>query len=115
MREVAPQVGLEPTTLRLTAECSAIELLRNTLAARKTLRNARTNFITKRCERGQGDVRTASVSIWSAPTCRRFNRRQSSQLWKRAITWRQAGTQSGDKSPHSKLRHLSEKRVPSRR
>ena len=25
---VAPQVGLEPTTLRLTAECSAIELLR---------------------------------------------------------------------------------------
>ena len=27
--EMAPQVGLEPTTLRLTAECSAIELLRN--------------------------------------------------------------------------------------
>jgi len=26
---VAPQVGLEPTTLRLTAGCSAIELLRN--------------------------------------------------------------------------------------
>ena len=26
----APQVGLEPTTTRLTAECSAIELLRNT-------------------------------------------------------------------------------------
>lgn len=25
---MAPQVGLEPTTLRLTAECSAIELLR---------------------------------------------------------------------------------------
>ena len=25
-----PQVGLEPTTTRLTAECSAIELLRNT-------------------------------------------------------------------------------------
>ena len=24
-----PQVGLEPTTLRLTAECSAIELLRH--------------------------------------------------------------------------------------
>jgi hypothetical protein len=28
---MAPQVGLEPTTLRLTAECSAIELLRNTV------------------------------------------------------------------------------------
>ena len=27
---MAPEVGLEPTTLRLTAECSAIELLRNT-------------------------------------------------------------------------------------
>ena len=27
--KVAPQVGLEPTTTRLTAECSAIELLRN--------------------------------------------------------------------------------------
>ena len=25
---MAPRVGLEPTTLRLTAECSAIELLR---------------------------------------------------------------------------------------
>ena len=25
---MAPQVGLEPTTLRLTAECSTIELLR---------------------------------------------------------------------------------------
>src|SRR5208282_1532781 len=29
---MAPQVGLEPTTLRLTAECSAIELLRNMAA-----------------------------------------------------------------------------------
>ena len=27
-KAVAPQVGLEPTTLRLTAECSTIELLR---------------------------------------------------------------------------------------
>jgi hypothetical protein len=26
---MAPEVGLEPTTLRLTAECSAIELLRS--------------------------------------------------------------------------------------
>jgi hypothetical protein len=28
-KELAPQVGLEPTTLRLTAECSTIELLRS--------------------------------------------------------------------------------------
>jgi hypothetical protein len=27
--KLAPQVGLEPTTLRLTAGCSAIELLRS--------------------------------------------------------------------------------------
>jgi hypothetical protein len=29
VKKLAPQVGLEPTTLRLTAECSAIELLRS--------------------------------------------------------------------------------------
>ena len=34
---VAPQVGLEPTTLRLTAECSAIELLRNKRLGREAL------------------------------------------------------------------------------
>ena len=34
--KMAPQVGLEPTTLRLTAECSAIELLRNGWAAEHT-------------------------------------------------------------------------------
>jgi hypothetical protein len=28
LANMAPEVGLEPTTLRLTAECSAIELLR---------------------------------------------------------------------------------------
>src|SRR5215469_4210566 len=31
MKRMAPQVGLEPTTLRLTAGCSAIELLRSEL------------------------------------------------------------------------------------
>jgi hypothetical protein len=33
---VAPQAGLEPATLRLTAECSAIELLRNSVRRRCT-------------------------------------------------------------------------------
>jgi hypothetical protein len=33
---VAPEVGLEPTTLRLTAECSAIELLRIAWKAQAT-------------------------------------------------------------------------------
>jgi hypothetical protein len=32
-KRLAPQVGLEPTTLRLTAECSTIELLRSGQAA----------------------------------------------------------------------------------
>ncbi|MCU1314240.1 MAG: hypothetical protein JWM54_1997 [Acidobacteriaceae bacterium] len=32
---MAPQVGLEPTTLRLTAECSAIELLRSVMCFRR--------------------------------------------------------------------------------
>ncbi len=31
-KRMAPQVGLEPTTLRLTAGCSAIELLRSVCA-----------------------------------------------------------------------------------
>ena len=35
---MAPQVGLEPTTLRLTAGCSAIELLRSVGALATTLR-----------------------------------------------------------------------------
>ena len=40
--KLAPQVGLEPTTLRLTAECSTIELLRSnvSLPFKQTLRRA---------------------------------------------------------------------------
>ena len=34
LKNLAPQVGLEPTTLRLTAECSTIELLRSALKDR---------------------------------------------------------------------------------
>ena len=33
--ELAPQVGFEPTTLRLTAGCSTLELLRNSRLAAK--------------------------------------------------------------------------------
>src|SRR5258708_3494462 len=43
---MAPQVGLEPTTLRLTAGCSAIELLRSEqLALRR--RSSRLNVFLK--------------------------------------------------------------------
>ena len=37
---LAPEVGLEPTTLRLTAECSAIELLRSVLGRERLTRCA---------------------------------------------------------------------------
>ena len=53
--KLAPQVGLEPTTPRLTAGCSAIELLRN-----KRPRIARnyalgaTNFYIRRVRERQG-------------------------------------------------------------
>lgn len=33
---VAPRVGFEPTTLRLTAGCSAVELPRNLVAVKDT-------------------------------------------------------------------------------
>src|SRR5688572_13011509 len=51
---MAPQVGLEPTTLRLTAECSAIELLRNKRPhiGCETMWRARSAFYNKWiCER----------------------------------------------------------------
>jgi hypothetical protein len=34
-KRMAPQVGLEPTTLRLTAGCSAFELLRSEQSSAK--------------------------------------------------------------------------------
>jgi len=49
---LAPQVGLEPTTLRLTAECSAIELLRSVVlfnASSKVAERKRYVKIFPRC------------------------------------------------------------------
>jgi hypothetical protein len=37
LNNLAPQVGLEPTTLRLTAECSTIELLRSNTGGQTSL------------------------------------------------------------------------------
>ena len=39
--DLAPQVGFEPTTLRLTAECSTVELLRNRRAGLQLLDHSR--------------------------------------------------------------------------
>jgi len=45
LNNLAPQVGFEPTTLRLTAECSAIELLRSITPTRtQALLLARANW-----------------------------------------------------------------------
>ena len=55
--DLAPQVGLEPTTLRLTAECSAIELLRNKrphIATKSTTCRARKAFYNKWVPERQG-------------------------------------------------------------
>jgi hypothetical protein len=48
LETMAPEVGLEPTTLRLTAECSAIELLRSVLERDMKSRCALL-VITKKC------------------------------------------------------------------
>ena len=46
---MAPQVGLEPTTLRLTAECSAIELLRNMKCGSDLLSRAVSSQVPSAC------------------------------------------------------------------
>src|SRR6185295_13685221 len=56
---LAPQVGLEPTTLRLTAECSAIELLRNKrphIAASVNYVQGAKAFYSKWVPERQGDL-----------------------------------------------------------
>src|ERR1035437_5545773 len=61
---MAPQVGLEPTTLRLTAGCSAIELLRNVAGAlRKCALNCNDESIVS-----DGPRRRQRLSPWPART-----------------------------------------------
>ena len=61
---MAPQVGLEPTTLRLTAECSAIELLRNNCGCTAIdLALGRNDFYNKGREHGQGDRFVGSAPL----------------------------------------------------
>ena len=58
---LAPQVGLEPTTTRLTAECSAIELLRNIeIRQRPTL---------------PGRVQPSTIGVQSLNFCVRYGNR----------------------------------------
>jgi hypothetical protein len=81
---LAPEVGLEPTTLRLTAECSAIELLRSVLEREDEDSHALRSFSynkyrykgqRQRCERGEpafmmrvGPLKGASTDATYIPT-----------------------------------------------
>src|SRR5262249_34461943 len=67
--KMAPQAGLEPATLRLTAGCSAIELLRN--AGRTNARgvNINTSDLPRKAQRPDAN---AARSVWTID--RRFAR-----------------------------------------
>ena len=70
---LAPQVGLEPTTLRLTAECSAIELLRN-------IHLFRTSFGISLCGMRRrstlpGRYQPSTISAWRLNFCVRYGNR----------------------------------------
>jgi hypothetical protein len=69
---MAPQVGLEPTTVRLTAECSTTELLRNIFMvglnglepSTSRLSGVRSNQLSYRPIYGAGDGnRTHDISL----------------------------------------------------
>src|ERR1700722_12777767 len=77
---MAPEVGLEPTTLRLTAECSAIELLRIAWRTQATGRLL-LNLYSKCARVGQSGViliinceQSPTPRIRFADTCRSLPR-----------------------------------------
>src|SRR6185369_12780444 len=61
LKKLAPQVGLEPTTLRLTAGCSAIELLRSGDWPRGTRRDVILSiFVTGSLVKGETPSRSSA-------------------------------------------------------
>ena len=60
---MAPQVGLEPTTLRLTAECSAIELLRNMVALARLALNYKSIVTSHEAERQTSTVESCGILV----------------------------------------------------
>src|SRR5438067_8419923 len=78
---LAPQVGLEPTTLRLTAECSAIELLRNTVTHGSKLKPCANHFYNKTLCSRQGVI---PIIREEPSTFRAFKTSASSGLGKNA-------------------------------
>src|SRR5882672_4782998 len=75
--EMAPQVGLEPTTLRLTAGCSTIELLRNSRSL-PTFRWLRDHTETPRDGQGRiplpGSISAPATPPGPCDTVRPFDR-----------------------------------------
>ena len=70
LRKVAPQAGLEPATLRLTAGCSAIELPRN--IGRLPAKREEPQSYAKTAPAGNGKVRSpsavlAALEAWKCP------------------------------------------------
>ena len=81
-RFMAPQVGLEPTTLRLTAECSAIELLRNIFSFSLPLcsRAGKTSVPPAPCGSRQlptlpSRSQLSTISVWRLNFCVRYGYR----------------------------------------
>ena len=74
---LAPQVGFEPTTLRLTAGCSAIELLRNTGARRRSAtapQRGRCDETVVYCARmDRSTARTGMIATSADPPADRFD------------------------------------------
>src|ERR1022692_3976667 len=61
---LAPQVGLEPTTLRLTAECSAIELLRSVVLQIILYKGSR---VCRSRQKSEEDFRPPVMTVGTRP------------------------------------------------
>ena len=62
-KRMAPQVGLEPTTLRLTAGCSAIELLRRVMKRNVSLIITSRGWSENQWAMAAGCARCAVISV----------------------------------------------------
>src|SRR2546430_9314808 len=66
LSELAPRVGFEPTTLRLTAGCSAVELPRKNPSGRRgprTLRGSRRRSLATARSQGQASRRAVPSRV----------------------------------------------------
>ena len=105
-KEMAPQVGLEPTTLRLTAGCSAIELLRSVCALRRRFKF----IVTAGPHRVKDKCRSSEVKLLARAHSRT---RCAGSLQRRSFTTETRRTRSSW-FPQSSLRDLSGRARPER-